>query len=94
MLELHIHPDSQVIIRENGAVIYLDSFDNFYADFGSTPEFFPEPRWNERIYRPNQMDRLGDQFTQETTNSVWSLGEDILAARAAIIAAKSNRLSN
>jgi hypothetical protein len=91
-MQLHIHPDQKIIIRDsNGNVIYIDTVDNFILDYGSDPELLPNSRWNERLYIPDVMDRLADNFTQETSNQSWPDGDAILAAIEDIFAAKEVR---
>lgn len=91
MLEIHLHPDNVVIIRENGVAIYIDTKENFELDAALSLDVLPEG-FNERIYVQNVMDRFGDGKTQVTTENSWSQGDSILANRAAIIAAKQVRI--
>lgn len=92
MMQLHIHPDQTVIIRDGNDIVYGDSIENFFLDYGSEPTLFPSSRWNERLYIPSVMNRLCDGFTQETSVDVWEDGDAIIEAADDLIAAKEARL--
>lgn len=91
MLELHIHPDQKVIIREDGNILYIDDISNFELDYGASLDPLLE-NMNERLYIPGVMDRFCDGKTQTTTQDVYVQGDDILDKKDDIIAAKNSRI--
>lgn len=96
MIEVHLHPDEHLIIRDNDEVVYSATLEEFEADFGQALEALSSP-WTERIYAlsgPNvAMNRLANRFTNETSMDRWTQGDAIVTNKNALIQAKATRLA-
>lgn len=88
--EVHVHPDQKVIIRIDGTVEYVDTIENFEADYGQSLDK-PTGQWNQCLYIQGEYCRCGDGFTDETDMGPWEIGDDILENKEAIKAAKELR---
>lgn len=89
-MELHLHPDNVVIIRDGDNVLYVDTPENFANDYGE--EIETVEGWNERLYRPGIMNRLCNGFTDSTSSDTWPQGDDILSSVSSIVSSKQARM--
>lgn len=88
--EVHVHPDQKVIIRIDGAVEYVDTIENFEADYGQSLDK-PTGQWNECHYIQGEYCRHADGFTDEAHTDPWEMGDDILDKKEAIKLSKEAR---
>lgn len=90
MGEFHQHPDGYIIVR-SGAKFYVDSRDNFTADYGKIPPEVPENAV-ERIYSQGNRHCYTDGSNVVGGGDlVWPWGDQAIAALDSILAKQEAR---
>lgn len=83
------HPDGLVYVRTD-ALTYMDTRENFEADFGWTLEQLPEGI-TERIYIPGKRHTLQGEDKLEGGVMPYTLGDSVIAAVEQGLAAQAAR---